>query len=756
MSVKYYKDGQWQIFPGTIGTPGKDAYIIAQENGYTGTKEEYNQILVDIPQVVEFIENADKIPTQGSNNLVQSGGTWQAIKDVKDQVDTLTNSITNDINEIKITEIPNQIKASIIDNLDSSAADKSLSANQGRILKEMISNLVNLRLQIVAELPERGETNIIYLIQKDGEAPDTYDEYVYIEDKWEKIGNTDVDLSNYYTKEDVYNKSEINEIKSQIESQISDVEVSNSGSGNVITSLEVDPVNKHKINVAKDIDVYTKSEIDSKLSDSGLGDVIAAAEFTTENRVIVSNGAGKVVKDSGVLIENLALKSYVDEKEISWDKVTGKPETYAPSEHKHNIADINDFPEIPDPIQVDSELSSSSENPVQNKVIDAALKNKLDSTALENYYNKEEIDSKISAAGGGDVVASGNLTDGYIVLGAGTKSVRDSFTRIEDLATQSWVNEQNYITSADITWDNIQNKPNLTEVIYIPLSILYMNEETSSEDIEKAFTDLNTTFDNIYNSLSRENVIYRGVTTLPSSTIMTNLAINVYNQNEGTTKALSFVINDIGVGIKVTISLTDNTYKVTESVNSSYLAEIKKATSGAIGGIKLGYVEADNNIAVNLNEEDRAYITINKNAIVSALGFTPVDSESIPATLPNPYNLKITSNNIENSYNGSSECTLNLDEIYSKQLLQLSNPEDAGKPGILFTDSLEPLNINIRVTKSDPDAIVIVPSSVEVTFSGTSAHFVQGYKEFTGGTYKCYCISLLNDNLVLVNCAIYE
>lgn len=626
MSVKYYKDGQWQIFPGTIGAPGKDAYIIAQENGYTGTKEEYNQILVDIPQVVEFIENADKIPTQGSNNLVQSGGTWQAIKDVKDQVDTLTSSITNNINEIKITEIPNQIKASIIDNLDSSAVDKSLSANQGRILKEMISNLVNLRLQIVAELPERGETNIIYLIQKDGEAPDTYDEYVYIEDKWEKIGNTDVDLSNYYTKEDVYNKSEINEIKSQIESQISDVEVSNSGSGNVITSLEVDPVNKHKINVAKDIDVYTKSEIDSKLSDSGLG----------------------------------------------------------------------------------------------------------------------------------DVVASGNLTDGYIVLGAGTKSVRDSFTRIEDLATQSWVNEQNYITSADITWDNIQNKPNLTEVIYIPLSILYMNEETSSEDIEKAFTDLNTTFDNIYNSLSRENVIYRGVTTLPSSTIMINLAINVYNQNEGTTKALSFVINDVGVGIKVTISLTDNIYKVTESVNSSYLAEIKKATSVAIGGIKLGYVEADNNIAVNLNEEDRAYITINKNAIVSALGFTPVNSESIPVTLPNPYNLKITSNNIENSYNGSSECTLNLDEIYSKQLLQLSNPEDAGKPGILFTDSLEPLNINIRVTKSDPDAIVIVPSSVEVTFSGTSAHFVQGYKEFTGGTYKCYCISLLSDNLVLVNCAIYE
>ena len=468
MSVKIYDKTQekWVIFPGTIGAPGKDAYIIAQENGYIGTKEEYNQVLTDIPQVVEFIENADKIPTQGSNNLVQSGGTWQAIKDVKDQVDTLTSSITNDINEIKITEIPNQIKASIIDNLDSSAVDKSLSANQGRILKEMISNLVNLRLQIVAELPERGETNIIYLIQKDGEAPDTYDEYVYIEDKWEKIGNTDVDLSNYYTKEDVYNKSEINEIKSQIESQISDVEVSNSGSGNVITSLEVDPVNKHKINVTKDIDVYTKSEIDSKLSDSGLGDVIAAAEFTTENRVIVSNGAGKVVKDSGVLIENLALKSYVDEKEIAWDKVTGKPETYAPSEHKHNIADINDFPEIPDPIQVDSELSSSSENPVQNKVIEAALKNKLDSTALENYYNKEEIDSKISAAGGGDVVASGELVANNLIIGAGSKSIKDSGTSLTSLATKqelskpttfNWTNGTTEGPTGSLTGDNMSS-----------------------------------------------------------------------------------------------------------------------------------------------------------------------------------------------------------------------------------------------------------------------------------------------------------
>lgn len=211
MSVKIYdkEQNKWVIFPGTIGAPGKDAYLIAQENGYTGTKEEYNYALTNIPKVVESINNTDEIPTQNSNNLVQSGGTWQAIKVVKDQVDVLTNSVADDLNKIKITEIPNQIKTSIIDNLDSSTTDQSLSANQGRILKEMISNLTNLHLQIIEELPEHGEANIIYLIKKDGEENDIYDQYVYIEDKWEKIGNTNIDLSNYYTKTDIYNKLEI-------------------------------------------------------------------------------------------------------------------------------------------------------------------------------------------------------------------------------------------------------------------------------------------------------------------------------------------------------------------------------------------------------------------------------------------------------------------------------------------------------------------------------------------------------------------
>lgn len=161
MSVKIYdkKQKKWIIFPGTIGAPGKDAYLIAQENGYTGTKEEYAKVLTDIPKIINSIEEE---PTEGSKNLITSGGVWQAIDNVH-------------------TTINNQIKSSIVDNLESLAADKSLSANQGRILKEMIANLANLQIEIVDQLPSVGETNIIYLVKKSGSAPDIHDEYVFVD-----------------------------------------------------------------------------------------------------------------------------------------------------------------------------------------------------------------------------------------------------------------------------------------------------------------------------------------------------------------------------------------------------------------------------------------------------------------------------------------------------------------------------------------------------------------------------------------------
>lgn len=70
-------------------------------------------------------------------------------------------------------------------------------------VNELIGGISSLKKQIVDTLPTTGETDTIYLVARDRVAPDVYDEYLYINNTWELIGNTETDLSDYYTKTQV-------------------------------------------------------------------------------------------------------------------------------------------------------------------------------------------------------------------------------------------------------------------------------------------------------------------------------------------------------------------------------------------------------------------------------------------------------------------------------------------------------------------------------------------------------------------------
>ena len=50
---------------------------------------------------------------------------------------------------------------------------------------------------MVSQLPQSGERGVIYLLAHAHGNGDAYDEYIWVSDKWEKIGNTDIDLSAY-------------------------------------------------------------------------------------------------------------------------------------------------------------------------------------------------------------------------------------------------------------------------------------------------------------------------------------------------------------------------------------------------------------------------------------------------------------------------------------------------------------------------------------------------------------------------------
>lgn len=71
-----------------------------------------------------------------------------------------------------------------------------------KYVDDCIAAINQLHFEIVEELPQVGESTIIYMIlADDGEGEDYYDEYIYINNTWEKIGSTRIDLSPYATKE---------------------------------------------------------------------------------------------------------------------------------------------------------------------------------------------------------------------------------------------------------------------------------------------------------------------------------------------------------------------------------------------------------------------------------------------------------------------------------------------------------------------------------------------------------------------------
>lgn len=60
---------------------------------------------------------------------------------------------------------------------------------------------VGIKLEVVTELPTIGDSKIIYLVSNNSNTEkNIYDEYIYTTE-WEKIGTTEIDLSNYATKD---------------------------------------------------------------------------------------------------------------------------------------------------------------------------------------------------------------------------------------------------------------------------------------------------------------------------------------------------------------------------------------------------------------------------------------------------------------------------------------------------------------------------------------------------------------------------
>lgn len=144
--------------------------------------EDLNAIHIESdPTVPSYVKNISENDISSWNNKSEFSGNYDDLTNKPDLSQFITNTVNNLTNYYLKSETYTQAE---VDNL--------------------IGAIQQFHYEIVQELPQTGANNILYLVPKsESQTQNVYDEYVYANNTWEKIGDTEIDLSGYVTTTDL-------------------------------------------------------------------------------------------------------------------------------------------------------------------------------------------------------------------------------------------------------------------------------------------------------------------------------------------------------------------------------------------------------------------------------------------------------------------------------------------------------------------------------------------------------------------------
>lgn len=115
-----------------------------------------------------------------------------------------TGAQANKIESVKVNGTALTIDSSKAVNVDLTAYAKS--ADVTKEIASAVSGVTQIDYSVVKSLPSAGKKGIIYLVANSGSNNNIYDEYIYINSKFEKLGSREMDLSSYAKKTDIPTK----------------------------------------------------------------------------------------------------------------------------------------------------------------------------------------------------------------------------------------------------------------------------------------------------------------------------------------------------------------------------------------------------------------------------------------------------------------------------------------------------------------------------------------------------------------------
>ena len=70
-------------------------------------------------------------------------------------------------------------------------------------INNALAGITGISFEVVQTLPQTGEPGTIYFVDNSGTGQNSYDEYIYANGAFERLGTTDIDLSGYVLATDL-------------------------------------------------------------------------------------------------------------------------------------------------------------------------------------------------------------------------------------------------------------------------------------------------------------------------------------------------------------------------------------------------------------------------------------------------------------------------------------------------------------------------------------------------------------------------
>lgn len=255
-----------------------------KDNNYVHTDNNYS---IEEKEKLSGLENYDDTEIRGLINGKQPAGDYALRSDIPDVSNFITKTVADLVNYYNKNETYTQAE-----------------------IKALIEAVKTINMEIVPAKPDEPKSNIIYLIPNGKAGNNIYDEYVYVNNKWELIGSTDIDLSNYYNKAEIDSKIniELSEEEKYTDMQtfannlIGDFTASLNEKQNIITDLGDIRDGALKGSTALQsipAEYITETELNNYHDDTKQDKLIAGENITIENNVISSTNGGAVDSVNG-------------------------------------------------------------------------------------------------------------------------------------------------------------------------------------------------------------------------------------------------------------------------------------------------------------------------------------------------------------------------------------------------------------------------------------------------------------------------